>query len=231
MGRRKGSKNKKKKQQEVSMVNNMGIVGGDFIDDGVDFIDPNSLNIKQDIIEEEVSVSDEIKPIDGEEIIQKTIEVHSQQIEEIDEGLRNFLSGTTKPIVSPKRSVIEESYQDDYVEPTRSRRPRKRRPIEETTNYGFESSDDLLKQFKNFMLSDIVSDPRFDIEELKYTLEDMLDIVDLFSKQRTRKIKKQRITKGNKYVSRGLAPQVYDAVDDDYYDDDDDIYDDTGYYM
>ena len=221
MGRKKGSKNKNKvnTQPQSTEENKMidGIVGGDYIEEGVEFIDPSK--IETTIIEPEIpaaNINNQVEP---------TIDYDPDNAAEIEDGLRDFLGGSQESIRHPKRRIIEEEMDyDEYDEPVRSKRSRRprRQQTEDSNRYGFESSEDLLRQFRQFMLSDITLDPNFDIDELRDVLEDMLDMVELFSKQRLRKRKQRKITKGNKYVAKGLKPSVYDAVDDDeYYDDDD----------
>jgi len=158
--------------------------------------------------------------------------VEENNTEDIEDGLRSFLGGPSKPIHHPKRAqyqnqrqMVEESYDNDYdddLEDEYERISTRPRGQQRQQQQGFTSASDLLRQFKRFMLSDVTDDPHFDVEDLKFALEDMMDMVELFAKQRARRTKKNRISRQNPIVRKALHDDVYDVLDDD--DDGDSLY-------
>ena len=153
--------------------------------------------------------------------------VDEDNMSDIDDGLRSFLSGgNQQSIKHPKRSqyerqFVEETYHNDYEDDDDynnleyemdaiASRPRGIARHET----GFKTTSELMRQFKKFMLSEVTDDPDFDVEELKFTLEDMMDMVELFNKQRSRRSKMSRVAGKNPIVRRGLNRDVYDVIDD-----------------
>jgi hypothetical protein len=78
---------------------------------------------------------------------------------------------------------------------------------------GFQTSEDMYRQFKQFILGPVSIDPNFDFDELLDILADMTDMTELVQSQRSRKRKVDRFTKGNKYL-KGVDERVYDELED-----------------
>ncbi len=200
----------------------------DFIDDGeFEMINPESLSNSGPILPGGISAQSlQMPPAPtgrSPKIPQPIID--EDNVEDIEDGLRSFLGGSSSYKQQPQirhprhteyeRKVVEESYDEEYddLRSGMNAISNRSRDIPRQSS-GFNSAAEMMRQFKKFMMSDIIDSPNFDVEELKYTLEDMMDMVELFVKQRARRSKVNRVTRRNPIVQRGLKQDVYDVIDD-----------------
>ena len=141
--------------------------------------------------------------------------------EDVEDGLRNFLGGEPQRIQHPNRERIQKRMVEENMndEPFEHSDDGYRAQPRHQPKQGFRNGRDLLRQFRTLMLSEEVAEGSVDVEDLKFSLEDCMDMVELFTKQRDRRQKQKRVTKNNRYVKRGLNDDVYDVLDDD-----DDVY-------